>query len=306
MNESPLVIAAGIACGLGAAFSQALSYFFSRRFLTECHTGSRMLFSISLVQMGVVSLLALPFLLDRELPPLAEYAWPLLGVSFFFLAAQWILFSLLKTTDSSVVAPMLGLKIPILGALSMIFFGETISGWAWLAILMCTVAAFLVSPPRGLPEIRVLLVILGICLLYSGSDLNIPILVDRLQSASSYPALLGVSLTYVLCGGLGLLLALRQGAFRVECGQRYAAPYSLCWLLGMCFLFVAFSLIGVIFGNMLQSSRGFIAVLVGVAVSRAGLDHIETRILPRSWLVRGLGAVLMSAAIVLYYATRLA
>ncbi len=299
------LVLAGIAAGLGAALFQALSYFFSRRFLTECNAGSRMLFSISLVQMAVASAVALPFLLSRPLPPWSSFAWPLAGTAGFFMAAQWLLFTLLKTTDSSVVAPLLGLKIPMLGILSVFLLGEDIPPVAWLAILMCPVAALMISPPRGLPQIRTLILILIICLLYSGSDLHIPVLVERVADASAMPALLAVAMTYVLCGLIGLAMALQQGAFKIKNGQRYALPYSFCWLAGMCFLFIAFSLIGVIFGNMLQSTRGFISVIVGAMLSSYGLNHLEARIPARSWLVRGAGALLMTTAIIIYYTVSL-
>jgi len=304
MSTSSIYLALGIISGVGAAFFQALSYFFSRRFLTECHAGSQILFSISLVQMGFAALAALPFLLNGPLPPLSKIAGPLLGYTFFFLTAQWILFALLKSTDSSIVAPMLGLKIPILGIISVVFLGDVLPLTAWLAIIICTSAAFLVSPPKGLPEFRIFSVILLICVFYSGADLHIPVLVERLEGISPYPALLGVSFAYVLCGFIGLLSAWRLGAFKIKKAQLYAMPYSISWLTGMCFLFITFSLIGVIFGNMLQSLRGFISVLIGIAISRAGLLHIEARITRRSWLVRGIGAFLMSGAIVLYYLSR--
>ncbi len=292
----------GMLAGLGAAFFQALSYFFSKRFLTECHAGFRVLFCLSMVQMGMMSLLALPFLLPRPLPPLTEFIGPLIGVTVFFLSGQWFLFYLLKSADSSVVAPMLGLKIPILGVVSVLFLNQHLSPSAWIAILLAVTAAFMISPPRSVPESRTLSFILLICIFYSGSDLHIPVLVERLEPYARHPALLGVVLTYILCGFIGLLAGLRQRAFRVPRGQYFALPYSLSWLAGITCLFITFSLIGVIFGNMLQSIRGFIAVIVGVMVSRAGLLHIETRISARGWLLRLGGAAVMTAAIMMYYA----
>ena len=99
---------AGIAYGLAGGFFQALAYVFSRRFLAHCPAGPPVLFSLSLVQIGVVCLLISPFLLEAPLPPLAQYIGPLAGTAGFFLAAHYILFHILTNTASSVVAPCWG------------------------------------------------------------------------------------------------------------------------------------------------------------------------------------------------------
>ncbi|MCF7855886.1 MAG: DMT family transporter [Candidatus Pacebacteria bacterium] len=305
MPDKQLLATIGILCGLGAAFFQAWSYFFSRRFLTECRSSSRALFSIAHVQMGIFALIGLPFLLQGPLPPFSELWWPLLATSGFYLTAQWLLFTILKRTDSSVVAPLLGLKIPALGIISVLVLNEPLPAAAWTAIILCTLAAFLVSPPKGLPELGALSLILVTCLLYCGSDLHIPRLVAKVQEASPLPTLLGVSLTYMVCGAVGLVVALHQRAFQIRGAQKYALPYSTAWFLGMCCLFAAFSFVGVIFGNMLQSMRGFLSVVIGVAISLVGWHHLEARLTIRHWTIRCVGALLMTIAIVLYYSTKL-
>lgn len=255
--------------------------------------------------MGIAAVAAFPFFLDRPLPPISEWWLQLTAVAGFYLTAQQLLFQSLKKTDSSVVAPLLGLKIPLLGIIFVLFLGEEMPIPGWIAVVLCTIAAFMVSPPRGLPEIRGLLLILLTCLGYCGSDIFIPRLNKTLAPASDHPALLGVSMTYIVCGVVGLGTAVQQKAFRIPKVHRYALPYAATWLTGMCFLFVTFSTVGVIFGNMLQSTRGFISVLIGAAVVHFGWHRIEAKTSRGFFWLRFSGAVLMTAAIVLYYWTKL-
>ncbi|MFO7820581.1 MAG: EamA family transporter [Lentisphaeria bacterium] len=299
------VLIIGILCGLGAAFFQACSYFASRSFLHHCTRRSRVLFGIGHLQMGIAAFAAFPFLLDGPLPPVSEWWLQLAATSGFYLTAQRLLFLSLKKTDSSVVAPLLGLKIPLLGIISVLFLGDSLPAGAWAAVVLCTAAAFLVSPPRGLPEFRGLLLILLTCLGYCGADIFIPRLVERIAPASDYPILLGVSMTYMVCGVIGVITAWHQKAFQVRHVQRHALPYAVTWLTGMCFLFAAFSTVGVIFGNMLQSTRGLISVMIAALVLRLGWEGLETRTTRRIFWLRLGGAVLMTGAIVLYYLAKL-
>lgn len=293
----------GIAFGFSAALFQALSYVFSKHFFVRCRPSSQLLFAVGSAQMGLVAVLALPFLLDGPLPPFSEYGWELVGTAGFYLTAQWLLFVNLKRTDSSVVAPLLGLKIPLLGLISTVLLQQPLPATAWAAIAMCTAAVFLVSPPTSLPELGTLALILLTCLGYCGSDLCIPLLIGKLEGASRAPTLLAVSATYTVCGIVGVVMALRMKAFRVPGVHRHAAPYAASWLLGMCFLFAAFATIGVIFGNMLQSSRGLISVVLTALILRAGIRHLDAPTGKGRLALRATGAALMTAAIVLYYGT---
>lgn len=291
----------GIAFGLSAALFQALSYVFSKRFFAVCRPSSQLLFAVGSAQMGLVAVIALPFLLHGPLPPVSDFIWELAGTAGFYLIAQWLLFLNLKRTDSSVVAPLLGLKIPMLGLISTLLLNKPLPSTAWLAIMLCTLAVFMVSPPRSLPEVGTLGLILLTCLGYCGSDLCIPRLIGKVEGASSMPTLLAVSMTYTICGIVGVILALRMKAFGIAGVQRHAAPYAASWLLGMCFLFATFASIGVIFGNMLQSSRGLISVGIAALILRAGIQDLETPTGRGRMVLRAAGAGLMVLGIALYY-----
>ncbi len=298
MDVQTLIL--GVFFGLGAALCQAFSYIFSRRFLKECNAKSQLLFGMSHLIMGVVALAALPFLLHSSLPPWHEWLKYLGGTAGAYLAAQLFLFAALNRADSSKVAPLLGVKIPTLGIMSLILFAETPSPLGWVAMLVCVAAGLLISPPSGIPQATVLGMVAMACLGYCISDLCIPRLVDALAGASESPILLGVSLTYSLCGAVGLAIVLQQGILTDTRILRYAFPHALSWLAGISFLFACFDTIGVISGNMLQSTRGVLSVLLGVGITRLGWLHIDNISGKRVFIRRFCGAMLMTAAIITY------
>lgn len=305
MTSAHLTLVLGISYGLGAAFFQASSYFFSRRFLLHFNGSSKTLFAIAHFQMGLIALCFLPLFIDAPMPPFPDFAPELAATVGFYLVGQRILFLALKNTDSSIVAPLLGLKIPILGFIAVIFLNESMPSAAWIALGIGTLAAFLVSPPAGIPQVKSFFLILSACFAYAGADTFIPRLVDKLEPASNHPIFLGVALTYSVCGAGGLAAALHQRAFSIEGVQKYALPYSMCWLTGITCLFATFSTVGVIFGNMLQAFRGLISVGIAAVILKLGIEHIEKRNNRKVFTIRIAGAILMTTAIIIYYVTKL-
>ncbi len=305
MTELPLwQQGAGIAFGLLAALFQALSYVASRRFLTECRPASTLLFAASHLQMGAASLLALLFLWPSQLPAFQQIIWPLLGTSVSYLLGQWMLFRVLRQADSSQISPLLGFKVPMLALATAVVFDRAPSPIGWGAVILCTASGLIISPPHGLPQLRVLLLTALTCLGYCGSDLCIPILVRRLAPVSQNPVLLGVTLTYLFCGLVGLILCAHSGILRDARVQRFALPHATSWFLAMCCLFSCFAAVGVVAGNMLQASRGLLSIAIGMLITRLGLLHLDNLNSRRTLLQRGFGAIGMTAAILLYLYTQ--
>lgn len=65
----------------------------------------------------------------------------------------------------------------------------------------------------------------------------------------------------------------------------------------------AFAFVGPVFGIILQSTRGIMSIIVGVAVSRLGLLHIEAHITHNVFIQRLAAALLMTIAVALYAMT---
>jgi hypothetical protein len=65
-------------------------------------------------------------------------------------------------------------------------------------------------------------------------------------------------------------------------------------------LYACFGLINVVFGNVIQSTRGLISVLVGAHLAGLGMVHLE-QVTPRSVFARKLlAAAMMTGAITIF------
>ena len=295
----------GIFFGISAAALQSLSYIFSRRFLLKCsREHNSLLFSLSHIHMGLLSLLLLPLMLHSF--PGRSILLPLAGTAGFYLVAQWLLFLVLKTTEASQLTPLLGFKIPLLALYSFFFAGTLFNPAGWLAIVFCTAGGLIVSPPLGALNIKLLASALLIAAGYAGSDFLIPVLIKELNSFSHTPVAAAVCLCYNACGLAGFCLlatglAGRRTALADKKAHLAAMPYSFTWLMAMVCLFACFNYSGVIFGNMLQATRAFLSVFLGLLVTRLGFLGIENLKSWKIFLRRLTGAVIISAAIILFY-----
>ena len=77
-------------------------------------------------------------------------------------------------------------------------------------------------------------------------------------------------------------------------------PYAAAWFFSMVCLFSCFSLVGIVYGGILQSTRGLISIALGTAIATLGHHHLETH---APWPVvvkRLIAAAAMTAAIALY------
>lgn len=290
----------GILCGLLAASFQSLCYVFSRIFVTRPGNTSGLLFVLSHVQMGAVAVLALPFLLAGDVPPLAAFFWPLMGAAFFYLAGQVALFRTLRTVEASRVSPLLGLKILILALITAFVLGLPVAPLQWAAVALSVLAAFVLNYSGSAVPVPVALGVLVCCFFYSLSDLFIRALVDSLEAVGTFRAvLLGCALSYVVTGLVGA--ALLPSAGRPTRAQwKAAVPVAFTWLLAMVFLFATFRLLGVVFGNIIQSTRGLISIFMGALIARLGHLHLEGRVGKDVLMRRAAAAAMMTVAVALY------
>ena len=84
---------------------------------------------------------------------------------------------------------------------------------------------------------------------------------------------------------------------------RWAMPFAGAWMAGMFCLFGAFASIGVLYGGILQSTRGLITMGLGALIARAGMHHLEAHVARGVFLRRLLAATLMTGAVSLYILT---
>jgi drug/metabolite transporter (DMT)-like permease len=296
------MIIEGVIFGLVAATCQSLCYLFSRRFVTRQMNRPSVLFALSHVQMGVLALAVLPFCCTSQIWNIRAYAWPLAGVTFFYLAGQLCLFRAVKITDASRVAPLLGLKLLILSFTAVFLFSEQITPLQWLAVGMSLAAAVGLNYSGGGIPRHGLAAIVGACAAYAFLDLSTVAMLKVLAPHNEFRGiLLCACLPYLLCGGIGAALT-GAGAPENRTLQKWkdALPVAATWFVSAIFMCFCFRLLGAVFGNIVQSVRGPLSILFGAALAAWGHAHLESKLSRRTLARRLAAALLMCAAIALF------
>ncbi len=147
------------------------------------------------------------------------------------------------------------------------------------------------------------------CLTFAISDLCIVALIDGLQQTAAaggtslgrlHVGGLAMAVTYVFCGGLATAMFASEAARpRGAADWRASLIYAVAWLGGMVALYTCFGLVGAVFGNILQSSRGILAIAMGAGLAHVGRHDLEMRVDRETFLRRIAAAALMTAAIAL-------
>jgi drug/metabolite transporter (DMT)-like permease len=291
----------GLILGFLAACFQSFSYLGTKLFIKRHKNDIAVLLAVSHIIMAAISIPLVLFLKPAEMPAFAVYRNALLGAAGFYLLGQLSLFAALTRTEASRVSPLLGLKIVFLAGISVWFMHQSLTAAKWSAVGLSTAAALLLSRSGQRISILSLLMIVSACVFYSLSDLNIKLLVDHFRYLGVLRgALLGTGLTYILCATVGITIAWVKRKNIERRTWAWSLPFTLSWFVGVVFLYGCFALLGVVYGNIIQSTRGIVSVGVGYLLAYAGLEHLEPKITRAVYLKRIAAAIVMTAAVALY------
>lgn len=303
---SDLCMFLGILLGLCAATLQSTSYLASRIFLSRNPNASIPLMAISHTVMGMISAVMLCFIWPDKAPPWNRIVIPLIGMSAFYIIAQIALFWALKYTAASRASPLLSLKVFILALLSLFFWSTTLSLQQWVAVFLSVLAAFILNGSGGSIPGKAISGIMVACFGYALSDISIRTLVVEFSELGLfYGSVITVCLNYSLCGTVSLLafrfLPIPNLSVTRKRMWADALPFTVTWFFAMFFLFACFGSIGVIFGNIVQSTRGIISILMGWLISHLGHIHLEEKVERSVFIPRIFAGIMMFGAIVLFY-----
>jgi len=310
VHELPGGLPLGVLAGLVAALASAVSYLVSRHHGNRVRGGSVRLLVLAHAVMGVASLPILGWLSPARWPSDPAWLVPLAGSTACYLAGQAAVFAALRRVPASRLAPLMGLKIAMLAAIVSLTPGGRLDPQQWLAVTLCVVAATLLQRGGAIPPMALAIVLVA-CLAFSISDLCIVRLIDSLQAAVDaagrplgrlHAGGLALAVTYVACGaGAAVVATVRPDLRPRDRRDAFAAvEYAAAWFGGVIALYACFGLVGAVFGNVLQSTRGVMAILIGAALARAGWHDLEERVDRVMLLRRVTAAVLMVAAIAIY------
>ncbi|MEX0866740.1 MAG: DMT family transporter, partial [Pirellulales bacterium] len=264
----------GILVCLASAVIQTLSFVSSRRFIVAGHGNPFRLLAMGHVLMGLLAAVVFPFFWHALLLDIHRWLWLTLAASAFYLFGQVFFMIALRRSDSSRVAPLLALKMPAVAVVTILVLRDVINMWQWLAVGIAVAAAFVLNRIGGtLPKQTVLSILLAVCS-FAMCDVVIVALIDACMEDAAgatrfAAATRAVCVTYMLCG-LGAALLLPWLGARKRRAWLYAAPYACAWLPSMYLFYMALSLIGPVLGNIVISTRGLWAIVLGALIAKAG------------------------------------
>jgi len=302
----------GVASGLAAAGLSALSYLISRHHGLQQRATGRQSVALRLLVLAHVIMAAVCIPVVYLLWPMASPAWqqfaaPLLASTGFYVLGQSALFAALKAADASQISPLLGLKVVMLALLVTFVMGTALDARQWLAVALSVAAAAILQTGRGGVSLRAFGCVLFCCICFAIADILIVSLINGLQTGVAeaggsisrlHGGVLALTLTYGLCGGLSAPLALTLRPY-LRTDWISAGQYSTTWLGSMLGLYCCFGLVGVVFGNILQSTRGVMNVALGAWLAHLGWHDLEQKV-DRAMLIKRIAAaLLMTAAITL-------
>lgn len=292
----------GIAGGLVAAFMQSVAYLFGRKFINGKGTPNQLLFS-SLIITGAMAVLLIPFFIDWQAVLTWRMAWKLCVVNGGLLVGHWGFFSAQKYIESSRIASLMGLKIILVMLLVIIFVHRDFSCWQYMAVFAAAFAAVLMNWSKGRLDWNGMGFLLFALLGYAVSDLGIQLVVDEVRVSNPIESgMRGFTICYSTIG-IAALLAVKPCRINWQI-LRAAMPQSLCWIVSMGGLYVCFGLLGAAFGNVVQASRGVISLVLGIVISYLCANvAVESKQSTTVWVRRGIAALLMFGAIVMYALT---
>lgn len=290
---------AGLMLGLGAAFCQACSYLAMQHYRHERPDDNRTLLVVGHVWMGIFSLVLWLILWPSPLPTIGVWLEPTFSTAIWYVLGQTSLLYALRKIEPSRISPLLALKLIILAIMTMVLTEQFLSSGQWVAVGMCVLGGIALNYSGKPIPMRAVIATLLACMCYSFSDWNIQRAIKALAPLGAMAAVTSTLLCYGLCGILTALVLPWWGS-----RQRYvwqaAAPFAVAWFTAMICLAATFASVGVLMGNILQSTRGLMSVMLGWMLVKIGWEHLERRA-TRGEFVRRLGAAtLMMAAVILY------
>jgi drug/metabolite transporter (DMT)-like permease len=292
----------GITTGLGMAFFQSCSYLGSRFFYNKTGQSGFHLLAVAHIQMGIAAALLLWLVWPAAPIPFHNITWIVIINSVAYMTGQAFFLLALKHANPSQIASLLALKLIGISTGSLLILHMSIGPFQITGIALSLAAVLLLNssgdkiPVKGL--VFSLLAVIG----YSVSDICIALIVKDLEQAQIVnPSIIGIALVYICTGLMGvMMLPFLKQAFKKPVLWLSALPFSAAWFIAMNLLFYTFMLLGPVFGNILQTTRGIMSVLLGKLVSRLGWKELE-HAMSRYAFVRRLGAaILMTAAVCLF------
>ncbi|MDG3086553.1 EamA family transporter [Vibrio hannami] len=224
-----------------------------------------------------------------------DLAWDFFKINAPYLIAQYLLINAIRRSDASIASPLLALKIPVLAVISIVFFGAEFNLMQGISIGLILSLGWYFSSMSGKIDIAPLMLVLGASVFYSLSDMSITQLSHNLIDASPVEqSFATICINYLVCGVFAIPL---MKPMKVSFKMAYQAKWvALAWFVAVIFLIIGFNISGVVSGNVVQSLRGVIGVILAYLFFRHQVKQ------PASvWRKKLIAAAGMFGAVALFY-----
>lgn len=291
----------GIFAAALTAFLQSLSYISSAAFIRR-YNSSWSLLICSQMAMGIVSIPVAVIFFPAALfdNPLRAFLYLASWIA-ITCAGQYFFFATQKEIESSRLSSLLGLKIIILATISALLLQESLSLQKIAAVSLATFGAIGINSGKSTKKftLKALFLMLLTVVSYSVADLVETSILKLSHSGNIWKDSLGVCAFCYMLLGIFMIPVLNKKNFSLE-RFKTGAPYGILFFASQITLFVSFGLIGPVFANVVQSSRGIISVALGIVLCKLGFSHLDVKGSRNLWIRRFICAVIMTTAIILY------
>ena len=271
----------------------AFSFTYTKQFLAHPSNRIKLAF-YSQYAVGLIAFCLLPFVDLNQLWANIEL---IVLMCVFILVAQTSYLKALQHGDASFVVPMLGCKMFAVAGLSVLFLSETYSPIVYVGAAGAFASLFFLNDGKLHGSPKALAFVLLTCVLFAFADIAVVLLLNRGMGGLDLAVFVFVVPTVLL---MPLSPIIFKNNWQVSKPfSKTLFIYALVQLAGIIILMLAFKQaqqVTVI--NIVQSSRGFMAVGVVYLMARFGFSHIE-RLSKQQLINRSFGGFLMFASLAL-------
>lgn len=283
----------GVISSIIAAVLQGLNYAITKNCQDAYHIyGFRMLIA---EQLAIAFIVFWPFVFFKYYE---FFEWQiilgLLEINIPFLLAQYCMIMALRSSDASIVSPLLVLKIPILTAISLVVFHDSFELHQYFAIAAILLLSWIFSSLSGQIRIRALIFIFAACLCYVLADIATVMLAKTFDAPPIEQAIILNIYNYIAA-----LVFFIPCAFikKVKLNDMYNCKYvALTWIVSSTLMVIAFNLSGVVSGNIIQSLRGVFGIIIVMMFFKAQIVDHKTK-----WQTKVTLSLLMTLSVVCFY-----
>jgi len=255
---------------LVASVLHAFSFSYTKQFLAHSQNRVKLAF-YSQYAVGLIALGLLPFV---EMAQLWQHIELVLLMCVFVLVGQVSYLNALRHGDASFVVPMLGCKMFAVAGFSIFFLSETYSPIVYAGALGVFLSLFFLNDGKLHGSPKALAFVLLTCVMFAFADIVVVSLLNEGMGSLELTA-------FVFVVPMAILMPLSPLIFKNDWQvdkpfSKTLGIYAVVQLLGIVLLMIAFKQAEkVTMINIVQSSRGLIAVGMVVLMAKFGLTHIE-------------------------------